>query len=50
MSDIVNMNLSDIDFPVFTHTKEFRNHFDFIMMKIKEHFNGERSAIVDKNT
>lgn len=39
MGDIVNMNLSDMDSPVFTHTKEFRELFDYIMMKIKEQFN-----------
>ena len=36
MSDIVNMNLSDIDSPVFTHTKEFREHFDYIMSEVKK--------------
>ena len=36
MSDIVNMNLSDIDSPVFTHTKEFREHFDYIMSAVKK--------------
>ena len=36
MSDIVNMNLSDIDSPVFTHTKEFRQHFDYIMSEVKK--------------
>ena len=36
MSDIVNMNLSDIDSPVFNHTKEFREHFDYIMSEVKK--------------
>ena len=36
MSDIVNMNLSDIDSPVFTHTKESREHFDYIMSEVKK--------------
>ena len=36
MSDIVNMNLYDIDSPVFTHTKEFREHFDYIMSEVKK--------------
>ena len=36
MSDIVNMNLSAIDSPVFTHTKEFREHFDYIMSEVKK--------------
>ena len=36
MSDIVNMNLSDIDSPEFTHTKEFREHFDYIMSEVKK--------------
>ena len=36
MSDIVNMNLSDIDSPVFTHTKEFREHFAYIMSEVKK--------------
>ena len=36
MSDIVNMNLSDIDSPVFTHTKEFREHFDYIISEVKK--------------
>ena len=36
MSDIVNMNLSEIDSPVFTHTKEFREHFDYIMSEVKK--------------
>ena len=30
------MNLSDIDSPVFTHTKEFREHFDYIMSEVKK--------------
>ena len=36
MSDIVNMNLSDIDSPVFTHTKEFSELFDYIMSEVKK--------------
>ena len=36
MSDIVNMNLSDIDSPVFTHTKEFREHYDYIKSEVKK--------------
>ena len=36
MSDIVNMNLSTYDSPVFTHTKEFREHFDYIMSEVKK--------------
>lgn len=39
MSDIVNMNLSDIDFPVFTHTKEFREYFDYVMSEVKKLIN-----------
>lgn len=35
MADIININLSDIDSPVFTHTKEFRAHFDYIISKVK---------------
>lgn len=33
---ITELKLSDIDTPVFTHSKEFRDHFDYIMSKIKE--------------
>ena len=36
MSDIVNMNSSDIDSPVFTHIKEFREHIDYIMSEVKK--------------
>ncbi len=35
MTNIIELNLSDIDSPVFTHTKEFREHFDYIMSKVK---------------
>ncbi|WP_042370274.1 hypothetical protein [Bacteroides neonati] len=35
MGNIVELNLSNIDSPVFTHTKEFREHFDYIMSKVK---------------
>lgn len=27
---IINLSICDIDAPVFTHTREFRNHFDYI--------------------
>lgn len=36
MSNIVDMKLSDIDSPIFTHTKEFREHFDYIMSEVKK--------------
>lgn len=39
IANIVEIKLSDIDSPVFTHTKEFREHFDYIMSKIKEQSN-----------
>lgn len=38
ITNIVELKLSDIDSPVFTHTKEFREHFDYIMSKIKKQF------------
>lgn len=38
ITNIVELKPSDIDSPVFTHTKEFREHFDYIMSKIKEQF------------
>lgn len=39
ITNIMELKLSDIDSPAFTHTKEFREHFDYIMSKIKEQFN-----------
>lgn len=39
ITNIMKLKPSDIDSPIFTHTKEFRVHFDYIMSRIKEQFN-----------
>lgn len=35
VQNIVNQfNITDIDVPVFTHTKEFRDHFEYIKKEL----------------
>lgn len=36
MSSIIELKVSDIDAPIFTHSNEFKTHFDYIMSKINE--------------
>lgn len=36
LSLITELKLSDIDAPIFTHSNEFKNHFNYIISKIKE--------------
>ena len=36
MVDAVDIKLSDIDAPIFTHSKEFKDHFIYVISKIKD--------------
>lgn len=35
VEEINKFNLSDIDAPIFTHSKEFKEHFNYIMNELK---------------